>query len=148
MISPWAGVLDESPLQRGAARNPMRVGKNRTRTTRLTIFYPFSATRCRWQRVATSEYHVFPIANGHVIGASKIVHAPDDREATRQAEGMFPNVDVELWEGPRRITTLKWRQATGEPQFWRPICLSRAYSPRRDELAPVVLYPRYRGLVF
>lgn len=49
------------------------------------------------------QYRIFRLEDGHIRHASIIVECATDAEAILEAKQYVDGVDVELWDGPRRV---------------------------------------------
>jgi hypothetical protein len=55
------------------------------------------------------EYRVYSVVQGtnRIKGVPAVLVCKDDTEAVKQAKKMLDNLDIEVWEGARRVTRIE-----------------------------------------
>jgi hypothetical protein len=53
------------------------------------------------------EYRIFEVdKNGRVVAPSKVVRCPSDEEVIAEAKSMVRVLDLEIWDGARRVAKI------------------------------------------
>jgi hypothetical protein len=50
-----------------------------------------------------AAYRIYRLLNGHIMAPPVVIECATDTEAIHQAQRYLDGLDVELWEGPRRV---------------------------------------------
>jgi hypothetical protein len=54
------------------------------------------------------EYRIFSLDSaGKILGPSEIIKFENDQDAIRETRKTLDGVTLEIWEGPRRVATIK-----------------------------------------
>jgi hypothetical protein len=53
-------------------------------------------------------YRIYSVTeDGHIRGVPEAVECDDDRGAIDRAKALLDGLDLEVWDGPRRVAVLK-----------------------------------------
>jgi len=52
------------------------------------------------------DYRLYAIIGGRTFAPPRIIEAEDDDDAIRQSRQYLDGLDLELWDGPRKVISL------------------------------------------
>jgi hypothetical protein len=57
------------------------------------------------------EYRIFEVdKNGRVVAPSKVVRCPSDEEVIAESKLMVNGLDLEIWDGARRVAKIAFTE--------------------------------------